>query len=108
MQQIAEFVEKITSKTAEIYINMLTNMKHDEYLILLVHCDGRQHRDLVDMTTASLLSKKDENVRKMFTRNRDDGVIIPMQMHIGNHVCDKDASPWNRFELQIFQYNAII
>lgn len=105
MQQLADFIEQETCKSADIYMNMLTNMKQDDYLILLVHCDGHRYRNLVDMATATSLSKKDEGVRKLFARNRDEGIIIPAQMHLGNHICD-DGYPNNRFELQIVQYNA--
>ena len=103
---VAKFIEEDIDKNKISYKNMLSEMKHEDYLIVFgqkllysFRNDDSGYFDAYDMTTAQTLNKFDENIRKLFNRNRHTKMVLPQSLSLGLNQLN-DA-----FQIYVFQYD---
>lgn len=103
---VAKFIEEDIDKSKISYKNMISEIKHDDYLIVFGQKVTYSFRDdesgyfsVDDITTAQTLNKFDENIRKLFNRNRRTKVVLPQILSLGlNQLNDV-------FQIYVFQYD---
>lgn len=103
---VVKFIEEDIDRSKISYKNMISEIKHDDYLIVFGQKVTYSFRDddsgyfsVDDITTAQTLNKFDENIRKLFNRNRRTKVVLPQILSLGlNQLNDV-------FQIYVFQYD---
>ena len=103
---IAKFIEEDIDKSKISYNNMISEIKHNDYLIIFgqkvkysFRDDDSGYFNVDDMTTTQTLNKFDGNIRKLFNRNRRTKIVLPQILSLGlNQLNDV-------FQIYVFQYD---
>ena len=102
LSRIADFIKEEVDKDKVSYKKMLSEIEDNDYLILLLQSYRPDGVELEDIVTAKSLNKSEENIRRMFSRNRAKRIVFPQSFTIGeNKIENSDV-----FFFYVLQYNA--
>lgn len=101
---IANFIKEDIDKSKISYKNMLSGIRDGEYLVILGQINSytfsnRTFFNVDDIAIAQELNKFDENIRKLFNRNRNMEIILPQSLLLGVNQLD------DNFQIYVFRYN---